>query len=59
MTTPASSMRTRLIHINPNYYWTILRFFEIILELELFTGLEFKSNVLFKSIASKETFNLI
>jgi len=43
---------TRLIHISPSY-WTIYRSFEIIFERELSIGLEFKSNVLSTSIASK------
>ena len=53
----ASSLRTKFIQIFLNY-WTIYRCFEIILEGELSIGLEFKSNVLCKSIALK-TFNLI
>ena len=45
-------LRTRLIHISPTW-WTIYRSFEIILERELSIRLEVKSNVLYKSIASK------
>jgi len=41
-----------IIHIRPSC-WTIYRLFEIIHERELSIGLEFKSNVLYKSIASK------
>jgi len=52
MLTPVSPLRTRLIHISPSC-WTIYRSFEIILKMELSTGLDFKSNVLYKSIASK------
>jgi len=43
----------RLIHISPSY-WTFYRSFEIILEWELSIGLQFKFNVLCKSIASKK-----
>ena len=53
MTTPVSPLRARLIHMNQSY-WTIYRFFENILEWELSIGLEFKSNVLRKSIASQK-----
>jgi len=53
MITPVSPLLTSLIHISPGC-WTIYRLFEILLEMELFTGLDFKSNVLYKSIASKE-----
>jgi len=45
-------LRTRLIHISPSC-WTIYRLFEIILERELSTGLDFNLNVLGKYIASK------
>jgi len=44
---------TRLIHISPSY-GTIYRSFEIIFELGLSIGLEFKFNVLCKSIALKK-----
>jgi len=50
MITPVSPLRTRLIHIIQSC-WTIYHSFEIILEGELSIGLEFKSNVLCKSIA--------
>ena len=53
MITPVSPLLTSLIHISLGC-WTIYRLFEILLEMELFTGLDFKSNVLYKSIASKE-----
>jgi len=43
---------SRLIHINPTC-WTIYCSLEIILEWELYIGLESKANVLCKSIASK------
>jgi len=46
--TPAAYIR--LIHISLSC-WTIYRSFEIILETELSTGLECKSNVPYKSIA--------
>jgi len=57
---PRKTLRTRLIHISPSY-WTIYRSFESIpewelsafLEWELSIGMKFKSNVLCKSIASK------
>jgi len=52
MITPVSPLCARLIHISPSY-WTIFRSFEIILVMELSIGLDFKSNVLCKSIASK------
>ena len=42
-----------LIHISPSYQ-TVYRSFEIILEWVLSIGLEFKSNVLCKPIASKK-----
>ena len=43
----------RLIHISPSYQ-TVYRSFEILLEWVLSIGLEFKSNVLCKPIASKK-----
>ena len=53
MITPVSPLLTRLIHISPSY-WTIYRSFEIILEMgTVRIGLEFKSNVPYKFIASK------
>jgi len=52
MATP-SPRRTRLIHTSPSY-WTIHRSFEIIPEWELSIGLEYKSNAVCKSIASKK-----
>jgi len=45
-------LHSRLIHISLSY-WTIYRSLEIILEWELSIGFEFKSNVLCKTIASK------
>jgi len=57
MITPARPVRTRLIHISPSS-WTIFRSFQIILERELSIALEFKFNVLCKSIGSKNV-NLI
>ena len=53
MITPVNPPRLRLIHINPSYQ-TVFRSFEIILERVLSIGLEFKSNVLCKPIASKK-----
>jgi len=58
MVTPVSLLRTRLIHIITRVAVQFYASFEIILEWELSIGLEFKSNVLCKSIASK-IFNLI
>jgi len=52
MITPVSLLLTRPIHISPSY-WTIYCSFEIHLEMRTFFGLDFKSNVLYKSIASK------
>jgi len=52
MVIPFSSLCTRLIHICP-IYRAIYRSFEIILEWEESIGLEFKSNLVCKSIASK------
>jgi len=52
MLTPVRPLCTRLIHINPSY-WTIYRSFEIILEMGTVDWLDFISNVLYKSIASK------
>jgi len=46
--TPVSPLLTRLIYISPSC-WTIFYSFEITLEM----GLDFKSSVLCKSIASK------
>jgi len=42
--TSVGPRRTRLNRINA-IYWTVYRSFEIILEWELSTGMEFKSNV--------------
>ena len=53
MTTPVNPPRLRLIHICPSYQ-TVYRSFKIILEWVLSVGLEFKSNVLCKTIASKK-----
>ena len=58
MITPVNPPRLRLIHVSPSYQ-TVYRSFEIILEWVMSIGLEFKSNVLCKSIASKKTFNLM
>ena len=52
MITPVNTPSLRLIHISPSYQ-TVYRSFEIILEWVLSIGLEFKSNVLCKRIASK------
>jgi len=52
MITPVSPLRTRLVHVSP-IYWIIFCSFEIILERKLSIGLEFKVNVLCKSIASR------
>jgi len=52
MIMPVSPPLTRLIHVRTSY-WTIFHPFEIILKLELSIKLNFKSNVLYKSIASK------
>jgi len=53
MTTPVSPLPTRFIRIITSC-WTIYHSFEMILQCELSIGLEFKSNVLSKSIASKK-----
>ena len=53
MITPVNPPRLRLIHNSPSYQ-TVYRSFEIILECVLSIGLEFKSNVLCKPIASKK-----
>ena len=53
MITPVNPSRLRLIHISPSYQ-TVYRSLEIILEWVLSIGLEFKSNVLCKPIASKK-----
>ena len=53
MITLVNPPRLRLIHISPSYQ-TVYRSFEIILEWGLSVGLEFKSNVLCKPIASKK-----
>ena len=53
MITPVNPPRLRLIHISPSYQ-TVYRSFEILLEWVLSIGLEFKSNVLCKPIASKK-----
>ena len=58
MITPVNPPRLRLIHISLSYQ-TVCRSFEIILEWVLSIGLEFKSNVLFKTHCFKKTFNLI
>jgi len=52
MITPVSSLLTRFIYINSSYS-TIYRSFEIMLELGAVHRLVFKSNVLYKSTASK------
>jgi len=52
MMTPISPLRTRLIDFSPSY-WTIFCSFEIILKWELSIGVDFKVNVLCKSIASR------
>ena len=52
MITPVNPPRRRVIHISPSYQ-TVYRSFEINLEWVLSIGLEFKSNVLCKPIASK------
>jgi len=52
MIMPVKPPRLRLIHISPSYQ-TVYRSFEIILEWVLSIGLEFKSNVVCKPIASK------
>ena len=52
MIMPVNPPCLRLIHISPSYQ-IAYRSFEIILEWVLSIGLEFKSNVLCKSIASK------
>jgi len=52
MITPVSPRLTRLIHINPSC-WRIYRSFEIILEIEQFLRKDFKTNVIYKSIVSK------
>ena len=52
MITPINPPRLRLIHISPSYR-TVYRSFESILEWVLSIGMEFKSNVLCKPIASK------
>ena len=49
--TPVSPLLTRLIHISPSC-WTIYRSFEIT-KWELSIGLDFKSNILYKSTPSK------
>jgi len=51
--TPVNPLRLKLIHISPSYS-TVYRSFEIILEWTPSIGLEFKSNVLCKPIASKK-----
>jgi len=53
MRTPVNPPRLRLIHLSPSYQ-TVYRSFEIILEWVLSIGLEFKSNILCKPIASKK-----
>ena len=52
MITPVNPPRLRLIHVSPSYQ-IVYRSFEI-LEWVLSIGLEFKSNVLCKPIASKK-----
>jgi len=51
MLTAVSPLLTRLIHISPSC-WTIYRSFEIILEMELSPGLDFKSNVLYPGFST-------
>ena len=53
MITPVNPSCHRLIHISPSYQ-TVYRSFGIILKWVLSIGLEFKSNVLCKPIASKK-----
>jgi len=53
MVTPVNPSHLRLIHISPSYQ-IVYRSFEIILEWVLSIGLEFKSSVLCKPIASKK-----
>jgi len=53
MITPVNPLRLRLIDISPSYR-KVCRSFEIILGWVLFTGLEFKSNVLCKLISPKK-----
>jgi len=53
MITPVYPLCLRLIHISPSYQ-TVCRSFGIILEWVPSIGLEFKSNVLCKPIASKK-----
>jgi len=53
MITPVNPPPLRLIHISPSYQ-TVYRSFKIILEWVMSIGLEFKSNVLCKPIASKK-----
>jgi len=50
---PVNPLRLRLIYISPSYQ-RVYRSFKIILEWVLPIGLEFKSNVLCKPIASKK-----
>jgi len=52
MITPVNPLSTMLIHISPSC-WTIFYSFEIILKMGTPHKLEFKFNVLYKSIASK------
>ena len=52
MIMPVNPPRLRLIHISPSYQ-TVYRSFDI-LEWVLSIGLELKSNVLYKPIASKK-----
>jgi len=54
MITPVSPLLTGLIHISSSCS-TINRSFEIVLEMRTVHGLFDKSNVLYKSIASKKT----
>jgi len=53
MIMPVNPPRLRLIHISPSYQ-TVYRSFGIILEWVLSIGLEFKSNVPCKPVASKK-----
>jgi len=52
MITPVSTLSTRLIHIIPSC-WTIIIRLKLFSKWELSMGLDFKYNVLYKSIVSK------
>jgi len=58
MIVPVNPPRHRHVHISPSYP-AVYRSLEIILERVLSIGLEFRSNVLCKPIASKKKFNQI